>query len=63
MTSVMAALPSSRSAYIYHVWLSSSGICHGVIAGIDISSGFGDDDDRIEAGMTEMRSEYWIITQ
>jgi hypothetical protein len=33
-----------------------------VIALIDVSSGFGDGNDRIETGMAEVRSEYGEIT-
>ena len=59
MTSAIAALRSSSGARIYHILLNLfpilSGYVHlvfsnSVIALIDVSSGFGDSNDRIEAG-------------
>ena len=71
MTSAIAALRSSSGARIYHIPVNLfsilSGYVHlvfanGVIALIDVSSGFGDGNDRIEAGLAEVRSEYGEIT-
>jgi len=71
MTSAIGALRSSSGARIYRIPLNLfpilSGYVHlefanGVIALIDVSSGFGDGNDRIEAGVAEVRSEYGEIT-
>lgn len=65
MTSAIAALRSSSGARIYHIPLNLfsilSGDVHlvfanGVIALFDVGSGCGDDNDRIEAGVAEVRS-------
>ena len=71
MTSAIATLRSSRGARIYHIPLNLfsilSGYVHlafanGVIARIDIGSRFGDDKDRMEAGVAYVRSEFGEIT-
>jgi len=43
------------SGYVHLVF------ANGVIALIDVGSGFGDDNHRIEAGVAEVRSEYGEI--
>lgn len=59
MTSAIGAIRSSSGARIYHIPLNLSPIlsgyvhlvfANGVIALIDVSSGFGAGNDRIEAG-------------
>ena len=71
MTSATAALHSSSGARIYGIPLNLfpilSGYVHpvfakGVIARIDVGSEFSNDNDLIEAGVAEVRSEYGEIT-
>jgi len=71
MTSAIRAFRSSSGVRIYHIPLNLfpifSGYVHlvftnSMIALIDVSSGFGDGNDRIETGLAELRSEYGEIT-
>jgi len=71
MTYAIAALRSSSGARIYGIPLNLppilSGYVHpvfaqGVIALIDVGSRFSDDNDRIEAGVVDVRSDYGEIT-